>query len=307
MSVTEQPEITKPNNAPLLPTGSVLLGLASFSAMDAVMKSLSLSLGPYNAILWRYAVGFVIIGVLYLWQRPSWPDRQIMKIHVLRSVLIVFMAYLFFWGLTRVPLAEGIALSFIAPLIALYLAAIFLKESIHPKAIWASLFGLAGVAVIAYEKLTGDYPTETLWGFAAILFSAILYAGNLVIQRYQALRVGPIEVSFFQNLIVFLAYLAVAPWFAIVPEASAWPMITLAATLAIISILLIMWGYARAEAQLLVNLEYSAFIWAALFGWVYFDEPVTASTVFGTVLIVAGCIMATRRDRPVAHVETTAL
>lgn len=293
--------------APFLPIGSVLTGLAFFSAMDAVMKSLSLSLGPYNAILWRYAVGLVIIGVLYLSQRPSWPDRHIMKVHLLRSVLIVFMAYLFFWGLTRVPLAEGIALSFIAPLIALYLAAIFLKETIHPKAIGASLFGLSGVAVIAYEKLTGDYPVETLWGFAAILLSAILYAGNLVIQRYQATRVGPIEVSFFQNLIVFLAYLTVAPWFAIVPEPAAWPAIILAAALAIVSILLIMWGYARAEAQLLVNLEYSAFIWAALFGWVFFDEAVTVSTVFGTVLIVAGCILVTRRGRPVAHIETTAI
>lgn len=305
--MTEQPQISEPNKAPLLPTGSVLLGLVSFSAMDAVMKSLSLSLGPYNAILWRYAVGFVIIGVLYFWQRPSWPDRHIMKVHILRSVMIVFMAYLFFWGLTRVPLAEGVALSFIAPLIALYLAAIFLKESIHPKAIWASLFGLMGVAVIAYGKLTGDYSTDTLWGFAAILLSAILYAGNLVIQRYQALRVGPIEVSFFQNLIVLLAYLAIAPWFAIVPEPSAWPTIILAAALAIVSILLIMWGYARAEAQFLINLEYSAFIWAALFGWVFFDEPVTAYTVLGTVLIVSGCILATRRSRTVAHVETTAI
>ena len=46
--------------------GPVLLGLASFAAMDAVMKSLSLSLGPYNAILWRYAVGIVIVAVLWV-------------------------------------------------------------------------------------------------------------------------------------------------------------------------------------------------------------------------------------------------
>ncbi len=286
--------------------GTVLLGLASFAAMDAVMKSLSLSLGPYNAILWRYAVGIVIVAVLYFWQRPRWPDRHIMKIHVLRSVMIVFMAYLFFWGLTKVPLAEGVALSFVAPLIALYLAAIFLDEKIHPRAIYASLFGLAGVGVMAYEKLSGDYPTEALWGFGAILLSAIAYAGNLVIQRYQALRVGPIEVSFFQNVIVFFAYLSVAPWFGEVPPVESWPLIVLAAVLAIVSILLIMWGYARAEAQILVNLEYSAFIWAALLGWIFFSEPLSLAVVAGAVLIVAGCILATRRDKQVVHVETTA-
>jgi drug/metabolite transporter (DMT)-like permease len=301
-----------PNNietdkAPLLPMGSVLLGLAFFSAMDAAMKSLSLSLGPYNAILWRYAVGIVIIGAIYAFQRPKWPAYDIMKIHILRSVMIIFMAYLFFWGLTKVPLAEGVALSFIAPLIALYLAPIFLKESIHPRAIWASLIGLLGVGVMVYEKLAGDYPDEVLWGFAAILLSAVAYAGNLIIQRYQALRVGPVEVSFFQNVIVFAAYLSVAPWFAEVPDLEHWPVIVGAATLAIVSILLVMWGYARAEAQILVNLEYSAFIWAAILGWIFFSEPISLSTVLGTILIVAGCILATRPDRQPVHVETTTI
>ena len=66
--------------------------------------------------------------------------------------------------------------------------------------------------------------------------------------------------------------------------------------------MLLGWAYARAEAQVLVPIEYSGFIWAALFGWLYFGERVTAPTVAGTVLIVAGCWMATRR-RP----EQTAL
>ncbi len=305
--MTERATETIANKAPLLPMGSVLIGLASFSAMDAVMKSLSLSLGPYNAILWRYAAGLIMIGILFFLQKPRWPEPEIMKIHILRSVMIVFMAYLFFWGLTKVPLAEGVALSFIAPLIALYLAAIFLKETVPPQAIWASLFGLTGVGVMVFEKLSGDYPVDVLWGIGAILISAVLYGANLVIQRYQALRAGPIEVSFYQNLIVFLAYVSVAPWFATVPPTESWLPIWLAAVLAIISILFVMWGYGRAEAKILVNLEYSAFIWAAILGWIFFQEPITLSTVIGTMLIVAGCVLATRQGQRPVHVETTSI
>jgi len=69
----------------------------------------------------------------------------------------------------------------------------------------------------------------------------------------------------------------------------------------------IAWGYRRAEAKNLINLEYSAFIWAAIFGWLFFREPITLATVAGTVLIVAGCYLATRRERKVAHIETTAV
>ena len=71
-----------------------------------------------------------------------------MRIHSIRGIVSAVMAILFFWGLARVPLAQGVALAFIAPLIALYLAALLLKEQIQRRAIFASLLGFAGVVVI---------------------------------------------------------------------------------------------------------------------------------------------------------------
>lgn len=302
--VTEQ---SSSESAPLLPIVAVLIGLATFSAMDAAMKGLVLALGAYNAILWRYAVGIILIGGVYGMRSPHWPSRAAMKVHLQRGVLIIFMAYLFMWGLGRVPLAEAIALSFIAPIIALYLAAIFLGETIERRAIWASLMGLGGVAVMVYGRLSGTYTQSDLMGYGAIFVSAFLYAGNLVIQRRQALLAGPIEIGFYQNLIVGSAYLLLAPFLAVSPSSTHWPLIFAAAVFAVISTVIMAWGYARAQAQVLINLEYSAFIWAAIFGWVFFSEPVTAPTILGTVLIVTGCILATRRGRPVAHIETTAI
>jgi len=43
--------------------------------------------------------------------------------------------------------------------------------------------------------------------------------------------------------------------------------------------------------------EYTAFIWAALFGWLFFAEPVSVSTLLGTALIVTGCIVSTRNAK----------
>jgi S-adenosylmethionine uptake transporter len=72
--------------------------------------------------------------------------------------------------------------------------------------------------------------------------------------------------------------------------------------------MLLSWAYARAEAKILIPVEYTAFIWAALFGWLIFAEDVTVWTLVGTVLIVSGCLVAARQqpDR-VDHVETTAV
>ena len=64
--------------------------------------------------------------------------------------------------------------------------------------------------------------------------------------------------------------------------------------LAVASLLLMSWANARAEAQQLINIEYTAFIWAAIMGWLVFDEALTLTTLAGTALIVAGCIVAAR-------------
>ena len=285
---------------PILPMGSVLAGLAFFNLMDAAMKSLSISMGAYNAILWRVLLSLVLVGVLYFIGRPKMPSRSTFKVHIQRGIVTVFMAFLFFWGLVRVPFAEAVALSFVAPIIALYLAAVMLGEQIHRNAIYASLLGLAGVLVIGFGKMRGGYTTDELLGFGAILLSAILYAVNLVIQRTQALAAEPVEVSFFQNLIVSGCYVLAAPFLAVMPSMTDVPMLLAASVLSIASAMLMAWGYRRAEAQILINLEYSSFIWAALFGWIFFSEPVSITTIAGAILIVGGCVIATRRGRPAA-------
>jgi len=114
------------------------LGIASFSGMDAVMKALTLAIGTYNAMLWRVLVGAAIAGALWLAFRSPRPSRAAMRIHLIRGLMSSAMAILFFWGLARVPLAQGVALAFVAPLIALYLAALLLEERIERRAIYAS-------------------------------------------------------------------------------------------------------------------------------------------------------------------------
>ena len=76
------------------------------------------------------------------------------------------MACLFFWGIGRVPLAQAIALTFIAPLIALLLAAIFLGERIGPRSIGGSAMAFAGVLVIVLGQARAELGDDALLGTA---------------------------------------------------------------------------------------------------------------------------------------------
>jgi S-adenosylmethionine uptake transporter len=287
-------------DGPALPFVATLAGVALYSLMDALMKGSSLAIGAYSALLWRSVAAVLLAVPSWRLSGGRWPERATVRLHLLRGVVSAAMALTFFFGLTLLPMAEAIALSFIAPLIALYLAAATLGESIRRGAVVASLFGLAGVVVIAYARLgASEHGDRAALGIAAVLLSALLYAWNLVLQRRQAQLARPLEVASFMNTTVLLALLPFAPWFAQAPTSAMLAAAIGGAAILVVSAgLLFSWAYARAEAQMLVPVEYSAFGWAALMGWLAFGERLTWPTLFGTVLVIAACWIAAPRRRP---------
>lgn len=288
----------------LLPILATFAGVGCLSLMDAFMKTASLAAGAYSAALMRSLFGAALMAPVWLLGRPRWPRGLVMRLHVERGVISAFMGLTFFFALTRLPLAEAIALAFIAPILALYLASILLGEQIRKTAIWAAVLGFAGTLVIVSGRLGQSALTlDVALGLASLAFSAVLYAYNLVVLRRQSQLAGPIEIATFHSAIGGLVLLLAAPFAFALPQAEALGAIGIAAVLTVSGAVAMAWAYARAEAQVLVPMEYTGFLWAALFGWLMFDEQVTVTTVIGAALIVTGCWIAARRERT----EITAL
>ena len=274
---------------------AALGAVAVLSVMDAVMKHLVLAIGIIAVSMWRAIANMAISAAIYLPRRHGWPSRPTLKIHVARGVLVTVLAFLFFWGIGRVPLAQAIALTFIGPLIALLLAAVFLREKIGPRSIAGSVAAFAGVLVIMFGQAKAQVGPEVLLGSAAILCSAACYAVNIVMMRQQALVAKPLEINFFQSLTVLGVWLLVMPVAGLPPPPGGqWLWIVVASILSTIGTLLYGWGYARGPASYLAVTEYSGFLWAAICGWLVFQEHVSIYTLAGAMLIVGGCLLAAR-------------
>lgn len=282
-----------------MPVLAALLGVALLSLMDALMKGASLAVGAYSAALLRSVMGVMLVAPLWWGNGGRWPQREVLRVHMLRGAVASVMGLTFFYALTKLPLAETIAISFIAPVISLYLAAVFLKERITREATVAAVLGLIGTIVIVGGRIGSERMGEdALLGLGAILFSALLYAFNLVIARHQAQMAQPLEIASFHSAIGALVLAVAAPWFLRLPDGDTALLILGSSLLTVAGMVALAWAYARAEAQVLVPMEYSGFLWASLFGWLFFGEGVTATTVLGTALIVVGCWIAARRQEP---------
>lgn len=283
---------------PAIPFAAACLGIAFFTYMDAVMKGLSLVIGAYCAMLWRTAVAVPMSAALLVGRRTRWPQRPVLILHLKRGGVTALSAIGYFYGLTQLPMAEGIALSFISPLVALYCSSLLLGETIGMRTILASLLGLAGVAVLIAGRLTGDVDRNAVGGGLAILGAAAIYGYGLTLLRRQAQAASAVEITFFQNGTTLLWLLPLAPWLAPVPALSHWPMIILGAVLAQTSVFLLAWAYARAEAKTLIPVEYTAFVWSAIFGALIFGETLTIAVLAGAALIVTGCLIAAFSNPP---------
>ena len=288
--------------SPTIPVLTCALAIFLLSGMDAAMKSLTIAVGVYNTLLWRSVVATLVAGTAWSAGSRSKPRLPVLGLHALRAVIVGIVLVLFFWGLARLPLAEAIGLSFVAPLFALFLAALLLGERIRRQAIWASLAGIAGIAIILSGQFGREsYSQDALLGTAAVLASTVFYAYNLILSRQQALLAKPVEIMLFQNLFVGIILSLAAPWLAVALPGDLWLPLAGVAMLSLAGQFLMSWSYARAEAQYLIPTEYSAFIWAIALGWFFFGEKLAWTTLAGACLIVAGCLIAARANPKLAE------
>ena len=297
-----------PRQQPILAFMVALAAVGVLSVMDAVMKVLVLAIGLYATSVWRALAGFIMSSMLYLPRRKAWPAPGIMRLHVARGAVVTVMGLLFFFGLGRIPLAQAIALTFIAPLIALFLAAVTLGEQVGRRTIAASITAFAGVLIIVAGQAATSMGEGVLVGTFAILGSAVCYAVNIVMMRRQSLAAAPLEIGFFQNGTIVLLMVASLPFLGGVEwPGDHWLAIIAAAVMSFTGVLLFAFAYARGEASYLAVTEYSGFLWAAALGWLVFSEPVSPYTLAGALLIVGGCVVAAReKPRPEPEIEALA-
>ena len=269
-------------------------GIAALCALDATVKELTRSYSVAYAVLGRYVFGTVFALAVWWWQGRPTLTRDMLPAHLTRGVLIAATAYLFFFSLTRLGLAEAITLSFIAPLLIPPLAHLFLGERMRGPVLLAALLGFAGVLITVQGAPSFD--GDRGFGLAANLGAALTYALAAIVMRARAAKDGSTLLTL-TSAVIPMVVLSPAAVGAPLPTAWALGLAVLAGLLGNVGIQLLARAYAAAEAQALGVLEFTALPWAALFGWVFFGEAVRPQVWAGAAVIFAACWWVGRAER----------
>jgi drug/metabolite transporter (DMT)-like permease len=279
---------------PAVPFMVATAGILLFTTMDAIVKALPHSLPAIELVAMRFAFGIPLV-LLAMWRiQARWPTLSSWKANAPRGVLNVASTLLFFTALRRLPLAEALTLSYLAPLMLALMAAYVLGERLHRSAVSAVLLGLCGVGVIAWGSIAGQAALSgDLIGVAAAFGSAVTYATNNLMLRSQAQRDSAISIVLIQHVVpgAIALPVAVANWQA--PPAPIWFVFPLLAVLGVGGQFLLTWAYRRALAGVLASVDYLALPYAALLGFVFFQEVPSGAMWAGAALIVGATLIVT--------------
>jgi len=268
--------------------------------MDAIVKHLTATTAIPVITLGRYVTGTMLALAVWQWQGRPAITRAMLPLHLVRGALIASMAFAFYWSLQTLPLAEAITLSFIAPLLVPPFASLLLGERMQPRYLAAGLLGFSGVIITVQGAPRFD--GERLVALGAVLYAAVAYAAAAVLLRARAASDGATIITLMGAFVPMLILSPLAIGAAPVDAVTVGWLIAMGAV-GNVGMQLLSRAYARAEAQILAILEFTALPWAALFGWLFFSEPVRVQIWAGAAVILVACIWAGRDQRPAAVLE----
>ena len=282
--------------------GGLLLcfaGMALLCAMDAVAKGLGGH--GFNT----FQIGFVRYGGAAVWlalfiglARQSWPKLGNWRRHVLRGVLMVVTACLFFYGVTHLPLAIATALAMSAPIYVSLFGMIFFKERPSRLLGVAILLGIAGSAVMVIGGNAGG-ATADISGWIAGILAPITYAGAIVMLKHNSDDDSAAALTLSTAVVAAVILIPFAlPGFAM-PTGQAWWQLPLIGFLGACGFVLLTTGLRTTPASSFAIVDYASLLWAAFFGFAFFSEVPALRFWVGGALIVAGCaigMIATNRQ-----------
>jgi S-adenosylmethionine uptake transporter len=279
------------NDAGPLPILVAALGILVLSVMDGLIKAVAPHYPTAVTVLMRFVFGGIVATALYVLMGMPRPSRETLRFALLRGVFVVLSAGMFFAALGLLPLVEVIALSFLAPIVIAIFGRLFLGEALHRSIFAGIALGTAGLLVMLGEQLFAvGHRAESLLGIALVILSTFTYAASLILLRARAV-VDPLPtLVLLQNWIPAL-YVLPAAGIVWVPPAMdhLWLFVGIG-VLGAVGHILLTWAFARASAARLGVVEYTALLWAAGIGYVWFSEAPTLATLAGAALIIAGAL-----------------
>ena len=269
----------------------VTLAMFLFAGLGAFAKLSSTVMPPLEVIFFRNLACVVfMLPLLWVRGRSLIVTDQLPLYGVRVGVQMVSMSA-WFTAIALIPMAEVMAMSFLAPLFGTLFAVIFLGEVVRGRR-WTALFvGFVGAMIMLRPAGEG-------FGFGQMCALASALGAGMVGPMVKQLTAkdDADKIVFLTNaMLVPLSLLIALPvW--IWPPLEALPWIIGMGLCGVVGHVAHVRAYAASDASLVFTYEFSRLPVAAAIGWFVFDETLDVWTAVGALIIFSSALYIVRRE-----------
>ena len=267
------------------------LGMFLFAAVDTIAKFLTSDLHPFQ-IVWTRQLG-LLVGALFL---LALHGRHLFltahpKLQLIRGLVAALSAAAFIFAIRHVPLADAVAVSFVAPFMVTLMAALILREPVGWRRWVAVVLGFIGSMIILRPGMGVVHPAAML-----VVVAAFFFACRQVISRAIAARDGTGTTILYTAMTAVFVLSVPLPWVWVTPSGSEFLLLVGLALLAGLAEVCVIRALELGLAVAVAPVHYTLIIWASLYGWLVFGQFPDAWTWAGTGIIMATGMYMLRRE-----------
>ena len=265
-------------------------GLA-FVVMTALVKSLGSTMDPIQAAFLRYILGLVFLLPALRSILATRLSKRELSLFGLRGVIHGVAVMLWFYAMTRIPLAEVTAMNYMTPVYVTLGAALFLGEKLAFRRLAAILVALIGVLIILRPGFR-----EVSSGHLAMLGTALTLGGSYLLAKLLVRDIPPSVVVAHLSIWVTLALIpfAIAVWSP--PTLRDIGVLFLVASFATAGHYFMTLALQAAPVAVTQPVTFLQLIWATIVGALVFHESVDIWVVAGGTLILTAVSFISWRE-----------
>jgi drug/metabolite transporter (DMT)-like permease len=271
------------------------IGATTCFAFMAAMIKLGYSGGVSTVELgfYRFAFGLPPL-LLWIGWSANWGAWRTQRpgAHFWRAIVGLSTMLLAFSALAWLPLAESTTIGFAAPLFAVMLSALVLKEPVGFHRWSAVLLGLLGVILVMRPGGT-DLPPVGL----ALAVAAAFGVGVVTITIRQIGRTEhPQTTVFWFTILSMLTLATLMPLHASAHPPGTWAILAALGLFGGFGQLFLTASLRYAPVSVVVPFDYTQLLWAVLLGWLIFGDHPPATTWGGAAVIIASGLYTLYRE-----------
>jgi drug/metabolite transporter (DMT)-like permease len=284
----------------------MLVSVASFAVMDAILKLLSEHYPALQVAFLRAAASLPFVLLVIVARGRLDRIRPVnIKLHLIRGALAVLMLYAFISAVRESSLATTYSIFMFAPLLVAALSVPILGEKVVGGQ-WAAIgIGLLGVLVML-GPVNGQWlSTGSLWAVVGLITYAVAIVSLRLLSRTDSTE--SMVLGFTVLLMVGAGVLAIPAWQE-VRWVEDFKLIFGVGLMASIGQQMITVAFRSAPAAVVAPFEYTALVWGALLDIIIWSVYPSALTLMGGSIVIGAGLYLIQRERRASAVaaDTTA-